>query len=250
MQKNKLINILEEVGLTDKEANIYFTMLSLGPSTILKISQASGIKRTTAYPIIESLKEKGLAIIEVKGFKKLFIPSNPKNIEKTLEEKKEKVKKLLPEFLSLYNLEEGSSFIKYYEGLKSVKSIYENILNELEHQEDYLIIGDQKKWYELDPEFFQKFIDKRAKLSRKLKIKIKILFQDSQIARLHKAREKNYNEKVKILPKETKLSTNLVITSKKVIIHQLTMPIMAIVIENKSIIQMHKELFEIMWKTN
>lgn len=250
MQKNKLINILEEIGLTDKEANIYFTMLSLGPSTILKIAKASGIKRTTAYSIIESLKEKGLAIIEVRGFKKLFIPSNPKNIEKTLEEKKKKVEKLLPEFLSLYNLQEGNSFIKYYEGLKSVESIYEDILNELKTQEDYLIIGDQKMWYELDPDFFKKFIEKRAKLSRKLNVRIRALFQDSQIARLHQAREKNYNEKVKILSKETTLTTNLVVTSNKVIIHQLTMPIMAIVIENKSVIQMHKELFEIMWKAN
>jgi hypothetical protein len=39
-----------------------------------------------------------------------------------------------------------------------------------------------------------------------------------------------------------------VIIPKKVVIHQITDPIFAIVLENKNIVQMHREQFEIMWK--
>ena len=58
-----------------------------------------------------------------------------------------------------------------------------------------------------------------------------------------------YYTNTKILPKNTTLTTNLVIIPKKVFIHQLVPPVMGIVIENKSIIQMHREMFEIMWKS-
>ncbi len=246
MQKNnKLVEILKGAGLSDNESLVYFTLLSLGSSSVLNISRASGIKRTTVYSTLESLKQKGLVSIEMRGLKSFFVAENPEKLESVLEERKNKFKSALGEFSSLYNLKGGESFIKYYEGIEAVKNIYENLLKDIRPHEDYLVVGDQSHWMNLDPDYFQKFIEKRAKLN----INIRLLFTDSDIARKHKKFEKNYNEKIKILPKNTKLKTNLVITPQRVVVHQLTEPIMAIVIENKSIIQMHKELFEIIWNT-
>ncbi|PCI20915.1 hypothetical protein COB64_01520 [Candidatus Wolfebacteria bacterium] len=245
MADNKLIETLKDIGLSENEAKVYFATLSLGPTTVLSISRSAEMKRTTVYSIVESLKQKGLLNIELKGIKQLYVAENPEKLESVLEKRKDEFKNNLPEFLALYNLSGGESFIKYHEGLESVKSIYESLLKEVRPKEDYLVIGSQERWFELDPKFFQSFIEKRAKLN----INTRLLFQDSKIARDHKRFEKNYNEQVKILPKETMLSTNLVLTSKKLVIQQLHPPIMAIVIENKSIIKMHKELFEIIWKS-
>ena len=75
-----------------------------------------------------------------------------------------------------------------------------------------------------------------------------MLVQDTPVSQLMKKREKNYAETIKFLPAQTKLSTNLIIIPKRVVIHQLIPPITAIAIENKSVIQMHREMFEIMWK--
>ena len=108
-----------------------------------------------------------------------------------------------------------------------------------------MVISDQKKWIEADEKFFKNFTERRAKLN----INIRLLLQESETAREFKKFEKNYNERIKILPKGTSLTTNLVVIPQKVVIHQMTPPIMAIVIENKSIIQLHKELFEIIWKS-
>ncbi len=246
MQKNnKLVEILKEIGLSENEASVYFTMLSLGSSTVLNISRTSKIKRTTVYSTLETLKQKGLVNIQVKGFKQFFVAEDPKKLENILEERRNKFKNALGEFSALYNLKGGESFIKYYEGIEAVKNTYEGLLKDIAPHDDYLVIGDQSHWIKLDPEYFQKFIEKRAQMN----INIRLLFTDSKISKEHKKFEKNYNEKVKILPKDTALKTNLVITPQKIVIHQLTEPIMAIVIENKSIIQMHKELFEIIWKS-
>lgn len=245
MRNNKLTNILKDLGLTENEAGVYLAALSLGSSSILEIANIAEIKRTTVYSVIESLKIKGLLSEELKGWKKYFVPESPEKLEKVLEEKRNNFKKSLPEFLALHNLKGKDSVIKYYEGLESVKNVYDELLREIQAHEDYLVIGEQNDWYNLDPKFFQSFIEARSKLP----INIRLLFTDSQMAREHQELEKNYNEKIKILPKNTTLTTNLIITPEKVVIHQLTSPIMAMVIENPSIVQMHREQFEIIWKS-
>ena len=245
MKSEKLTNILENLGLTENEAKVYLASLSLGQSTILKISRTAEIKRTTIYSVIESLKQKGLMKIEIKGWKKLFVAESPEKLDVMIKNRREELKSSLPEFLALYNLQGEESFIKYYEGLEAVKSVYESMLRDVRPHEDYLVVTDSKEWYQLDEKFFLKYIQKRATLN----VNTRVLLQDSETARHFKKIEKNHNEKIKILPVNTSLKTNLIIIPRRIVIHQLTPPILAIVIENKSVIQMHKELFELIWNS-
>ena len=52
---------------------------------------------------------------------------------------------------------------------------------------------------------------------------------------------------VRILPANYIIDTNVVITDKKIIIHQLDNPVITIVIESKSVISLQKNLFEMLW---
>ncbi len=245
INKESLLKTLLDFGLSEKEAIVYLTSLELGPSSVLKISKLCALKRPTVYLIVESLTKKGLMSIEIKGFKKYYKAENPDRLETIFNERKQELLKHLPFFHEIYAKDKSDSFIKYHEGLEAVKLIYSDLLDDIEPGDDYLVIGNQEAWLALDPHFFQKFIEKRAKLD----IKLRLLFQDSQIAREHQKYERNYNEKVKILPKNTTLTTNFVITSKKIIIHQLTSPVLAIVIQNKNITKMNVEMFEIIWNS-
>ena len=245
MASNQLIKTLNELGLNENESKVYYSSLSLGPSTILKISQAAEIKRTTAYTVIESLKQKGLMNIQVTGFKKKYVAENPQKLEAMLEVRRKKFQSLLPEFSALFNLQGGESFIKYYEGLEAVKGVYEGLIRDVKPGDDYLVMGNQDKWVGHDKEYFLDFLYRRAKLP----IKIRMMFVDTPLAHEWKKIEKNFNSTIKILPKDTHVTTNLVVTPQKVFIHQLTSPIIGILIENKSVINMHKEMYEIIWKS-
>jgi len=245
MKNDKLLKILSNLGLSENESKVYLAAISLGPATILQISRASQMKRTTVYSVIESLKQKGLIIVEIKGWKTKFVAENPTKLESIIEKRRQEFKKNLPEFVSLYNLGESGGAIKYYEGLEAVKTVYEDLLKEVKSHDDYLVIGNNAQLFPLDKKFFLKFLKQRAKLN----IDTRIILEDTKMAREHKKVQVNFNEKIKLFPKDTKINVNLVIVPHKVVIHQLVPPIMAIVIENKSIIQMQKELFEIIWKS-
>jgi sugar-specific transcriptional regulator TrmB len=245
MKNNQLTETLKELGLTENEAEIYFNSLSLGPSTILKITRATGIKRTTVYSVVDSLKQKGLMNIQVEGFKKKFVAEDPQKLEQVLEARKNRFRNFLPEFSALYNLQGGESFIKYYEGLPAIQGVYETLIRDIKPHEDYLVMGDQDAVIKLDEKFVMDFLARRAKLP----INIKMIFQESDNAHKLKELERNFNSAIKILPIGSKFNTNLVITPQRVFIHQLIQPLIGIVIENKSVIQMHKEMYEIIWNS-
>src|ERR1700752_4994326 len=103
MKNEKLVETLKELGLADHEAKVYFGALSLGPGTILRIADASEVKRTTVYSVIESLKQKGLINVEINGLKKLYTAAAPEKLESILVQRKDRFKDLLPEFSALYN---------------------------------------------------------------------------------------------------------------------------------------------------
>lgn len=142
MPFDKLKNILLELGLSENEALVYLASLHLGPSAILKIAKSAEIKRTTVYAVVESLKKKGLMNVEIKGWKKLFAAERPEKLYSTIEARKELVRENLPEFSALYNLKGEEGFIKYHEGLESIKSVYDSLLEEIKIHEDYLVISD------------------------------------------------------------------------------------------------------------
>jgi hypothetical protein len=81
----------------------------------------------------------------------------------------------------------------------------------------------------------------------KIPLYVKILLVQSKTAKEYKKTEKNFHEEVRLLPPESKIETNFIITPRKIIIQQMIEPIMAIVVENKSIINLQSEIFKILW---
>ena len=235
---------LQNLGLSGHEAMVYWAALSLGPATIQNIARTAGLKRTGVYYVVESLRQQGLMSIEVRGLKQRYVAENPAKLESMFERRRSEFQKLLPEFSAIYNLKGGESLIKYYEGLPAVKNVYDDMLRDVRPHEDFLVISDTQRWTDLDPKFFLNWRTKRSKLP----INRRLLLQDTPTAHDYQKFQKNYGELIKLLPASTKLTTNLMVIPRRIVIHQLTPPIMAIVIENRSIIQMHQQLFEVLWQ--
>lgn len=240
----KLISSLVHIGMSDHEARVYIACLALGASSILVLSKETGIKRTTVYSIIESLQKSGFVRVEIKGVKRRFSAENPEQVGNLLDSRKQKFKQVLPEFSALFHLKGESSTIKHYEGLELVKTVYDRILEELKPKEYYWAISDTEQWRKEDKEYFEQYLERRAKLN----IDTRLLLQDSPEARKRKSFEKNFHEQIRILPSNASLITNLIATPRLVVIHQFN-PISAIVIENPSVVQMGRELFQIIWNS-
>lgn len=249
MSSAKYLKTLVDLNLTEHEAKVYLASLSLGSSTILEIAKKSNVKRTTIYDVVEALKSKGLIRVEIDGFKKKYAAEDPRRLQDVLERKKENLNDLIPSLLALQKLPGDENSIKYYEGLAAIKSLYNSLIVGLEENDEYFVIANQDYWYYRDPVFFQKFIEKRADIARERNVAIKLLFQDSELVREHKKREREFFETIKILPKNIAFEADFVITPRQMIIHQVKGQDIAIVIENTAVIKTMQEVFKILWMT-
>jgi sugar-specific transcriptional regulator TrmB len=245
MQKEDIKETLIDFGLSKHEALVYLSSLTLGPSTVNKIAKDSGVKRTTVYPVIDALKRKGIINIEIKGLKKLFVAENPEKLGNIIEQKKDRLKSMIPELTALYSLKTGESLIRYYEGVSGIKTVYDHILDGLKPGDEYLIISDIEKFLKIDSEYFTKHIEKRAKMD----LKVRTILQNTADAMYHKSIERNNNWKIKILEKNVDLKANIVILPNKLVITQIVDPLITIVIENKSMVDMQRDQFNIIWDT-
>ena len=243
LKNDQITKKLSELGLSDSEVRIYISMLSLGETTIDRISKLSGVKRTTIYPLISNLRNLGLVSVKDNGFKKLYYAENPKRLATMVERKKEDLLSVLPSLEAMYNTGGNDILIKTYEGVDAMKSIYDELLQELKHRDNYLVIGDPERWDIHAKDYFKGFIKRRLKID----LKARLLLSYSETAKEYKKFEKNFKEEVRILPNNYIIDTNVVITDKKIIIHQLENPVVTILIESKSVISLQKNLFEMLW---
>src|SRR3990167_7373675 len=88
---DEIKNHLEKLGLSQDGVLIYLKVLELGSTTILTIARKTRIPRTTVYLLIDELVSKGLIKITIKGKKKYYIPTSPKELLELAKLKKKKI---------------------------------------------------------------------------------------------------------------------------------------------------------------
>src|SRR6266851_2346010 len=122
MNDQTLVSHIEELGLSNKEARVYLACLSIGPSSVQRIADESGIKRVTTYVILESLVGLGLVSQSVKGKKTYFIAEDPINLERLisrreqeLKEQKQNFNQILPELKTLKTQPKDAPSVKFYD---------------------------------------------------------------------------------------------------------------------------------------
>jgi sugar-specific transcriptional regulator TrmB len=243
MENTKITPVLQGLGLSEHEAGVYYANLALGPATVLRIARRANIKRTTVYSVLDSLRNKGLISVELKGLKQLYVASPPQVLEGLLESRRSAFKGVLPELEKLYNQRGKETTIRYHEGLVSVKSAYEELLGLTRQTDDYLVVSNMERWLAQDEKYFKEFVIRCAQRTDK----VRVILQNSPKALEYKALQQHNRQRIRILSEGTSLTTNLVVIPSRVVIQQMIEPISAIVIDNPSAVQMHREMFEIMW---
>jgi len=145
-----IIEDLKQFGFEEKEAQLYMCLLELGEANIARISKKSGIKRTTCYDIIESLKKRGLVSVISKKKRLYYFAEDPRKMERSLEEKKHLLVSMLPQLLSVANLIDKKPKIRYFEGIEGIKDVYRDTLNYPKQETVAWVSDDAVKFFDID----------------------------------------------------------------------------------------------------
>lgn len=125
-----IVDQLQLAGLSEREARVYITALTLGSASIQEIAHASQITRTTVYNLIESLVEQGLVSSLERDGKKLYSAEPPEVIVQLLRAKSdellrrlEAVEDLLPELMALEKTVQHRPRMYMYEGKEGIRQL-------------------------------------------------------------------------------------------------------------------------------
>ncbi len=153
---------LENAGLSEKQAKIYFACLELGASKVPEIARKSGVKRTTAYGILDELLSLGLVNISVKGKTKRFQAQEPDVLRHLLEWRKQEIEKILPGLKELFATHHVRPRLQSFEGKTGVKSIFEDSLKN-RSKKIYQIVRVRDFLEFLGEEYAAEYIHRRSK---------------------------------------------------------------------------------------
>lgn len=244
MYKDTLIKI----GLNEGEAKIYETLLLEGALPVILLSKKINLTRTNTYNILSSLIKKGL-VESVEKKKKMYFhagsPEKLRNIfEKTNKEKdiiKDELTNILPALTSAFLASSNKPSINYWEGISGLERIYNDILKEKKNLLIFASIIDREM-----PEF-NKLIDKQIKKQIKQEIKVKALVREETLTNNYAQNKKAKNIEVRGL-KNYKPTSQIIIYGDKVAITSFKKDLMSTLIQNESIANSLKNIFEIIWQ--
>lgn len=123
-----LISVLEQSGLSEKEAKVYLALLELKEALPSTISRKTGVKRPTTYVILETLTSKGIVSKVEKKQLTFFQALDPRLLVEDQHTKFESLQKSLPELMGLHERFFSVPRMSLYEGKEGLIKIMENTL--------------------------------------------------------------------------------------------------------------------------
>lgn len=181
MLKNQLL----QLDLSEKEAETYLTLLSIGTNPVSIIANRAELTRTTVYSILENLHKKGLVTYFEKNKVRYYSAERPEIILSMLDRqiresnlKKKRFQELMPELRNLINKDAGTPQVRYFEGIAGIEEIYLDTLS-----------ATEKLAYSIVPNInaeLRKFLDDYVQQRVSKNIPVRAIFPDTA-----KAKHKN-----------------------------------------------------------
>lgn len=241
-----MLNDLEKLGLTEKESRVYLALLELGESNIQQLSAKSGVKRTTVYDTLDSLKEKGLVTEITKNKKTILVAEDPRKIESVLDEKRDTLKRVLPELLSIANVLDNKPRIRFFEGIKGIKEIYRDTLNYPDQELLAWVSKEAIHSFDNDQKFLDYYLEKRK--DKKIWVRA-IAPKNEEIEKYKQLDEKSFRRTKLVSQEEFPFEVEINLYGKRRIGIMSFGEKIGLIVESEKIFKTLQSTFELLWKS-
>lgn len=248
----KLLNELQNLGLSDKEARVYVASVQIGSAPMQKIAKLANVNRATTYVLVESLMKRGLMTSVTKGKKRYFQAEQPERLLEIIQKEKrellareETVKELVPQLMNLHEATQevqGKPKVKFYEGKNGLLAVRDELLKSKE-KEAFGLFNKDAVHKVFTPEERQDFSDKR--ISKKIKSHAIYTSKDGDTA---VDSEKDFTHYSFIENSDYSSPIDISVFDDKVAITSLDEPLMSVIIENEDIANSFKQLLLLLEK--
>jgi HTH-type transcriptional regulator, sugar sensing transcriptional regulator len=246
---------LKDLGLTDGEIKVYLALLELGPSTNSPIANKTRMQASSVYYCLNSLINKGFVSYVIKSNRKHFEANDPDSIPeiindniKKLEQQKKKINSIVPKLKLKQTFAKKKSLAVVYEGFNGLKTIFNNLRQNLNKGESFCAFAIGQKAEE--NKALQLFFQQHNRELKKKGIKLKLLSEESS----RKVFKEMYGTKFLQGQQELKytketIPSGVTIWRDNVVIHVWDgLEPMSFMITNPQVAENYQKYFNSIWK--
>ena len=257
MAKNKpkrdmATRTLQELDLSENEAVLYTQMLSRPRSTVQELGTHAPFPRTMLYYVLNQLTQRGLVSAKKEGWKMVYVAEDPERLYELLANKQREfereigtVRELIPRLKHRYRLAGKRPSVRTFEGSEEYQKVLEDsIVSQPKEIYAYEVIVAKKPALEI------RNAHERRRIARKIQKKV-LFFERGDELRLLKKRPYDDSTQFRSVDKGlVPFTTDVSLYDGKILYtsyydeHEPT----AILIEDRSLYEMQKNLFDLLWK--
>jgi sugar-specific transcriptional regulator TrmB len=130
---------LSQLGIPEKDATVYLSLLALGPATVQQIARETGLNRSSLYVILDRILERGLASVAGEKGVRLYVAVPPERLARMAKEKLEQailtrqnLEMLLPEIDTLRKISRHKPRMMVLAGIEGLQRGFEDVLTSKE----------------------------------------------------------------------------------------------------------------------
>lgn len=236
--------ILEELGLNERESQIYSSLLRLGECPVADILKVTQLHPQLIYRALDSLVSRGLVIISYRRHRKYARAEDPRILERIESERLIKLRKSLPDLIALQRGAKDA-IVRVEKGAEAVRAHRARIIDILPEGGQLDIIGGS------GDNFFAIMGERLREVERK-RIKKKIFRRILSFRTQRELFESNDRFKkmteYRYLDNEYPVPSSTLIYNNKVTLYIWTSDPLVIDIESAEAAESYRPYFEALWQ--
>lgn len=237
---------LTSLGLTKRGSTVYLALLTRGRLGISDIARSTQLTRVMVYAAIRDLMELGLVVAHPKGKYKVYAAAPPKKLEDRFVQLSNEFDARIAALGALaHKVGVDRPTVEYSEGREAIKAVYDDVAESLAPGETYYRYSSTK--VRNGEREGGSYISKKYRLLRNKKKLERLVITNEQNKN---SKLLNLDREVKVIPPDFDLfeyNVSQVIYGNKVAVIDYNTET-ATVIENKTVAQFQKKLFELLWR--
>lgn len=234
---------LRELRLTQREAEIYTELLGLEHASPASLARKTGLKRSTLYLDLESLRRKKLIGLSIRGKRTVYVAEPPTHLLTSIRQQEKTALELMPFLTALANRKAGKPQVRFYDDPKDIHRVWVNETFNAKRN-DYIAHYAEtlKEFADLEEKYQAKINDGTIQEIREL---TPFTPEAVTIAVRHVTKKRP----IRILPKGMRFDVDISLWDNKTAIYSNSGKYM-LVIDDLAIAQSYRTLIDITWQAS
>lgn len=243
-------DILEKIGLTPGEAEVYEALVELGTATAGAIIKKANIASSKVYDVLYRLQTKGLVSHIIKNGVRHYDATPPERLIDFLEERKDQlaaaqneIRKILPEIRAKRDTQKERNNVVVYTGRQGPRIVLQETIEAGRKGAELMGFGTDEDPYK---DYLPADIENHFREQKKYNVKWKLLFTKGAWRTPSPLADTRYLPKT--LAHFIQPIRTMIYGDKVALVDFTKQPWITIIIDKKEIAQAYKQQFEFLWK--